>query len=610
MQTHVNAADQTRQAATSRSRPAPWLEGRRLYFIGGCELTYVKEYFEARGAVTYHTFDHQRPSDPFTETADPDSPLWAFAPDYVVLAQVQVASGLFHRLQWAGPSLDRSEQEADLDAIVGSFGVAADAVHARLAVPVVLMTHPIVHRPTYGLLEQRSLGETLSLAELIRRYELAVYDMARERDDTYVLDLGLALADDGVASGLRGATELLGEHLTREGGAAVAARLERLLWALDGRSRKIKCAVFDLDNTLWSGVLREDGVEGVQVRTVTLRAMKYLAARGVLLALCSKNDPVEAELLPGLLGADLHGAIVSAVLSWDPKSQGLRQIAEELNIGLDSLAFFDDNPRERAEVEMNAPEVLVLSDADILSSLTMPEFEPGPTITGEAQRRAEQYREQAARKRAERSLAGGDHDQADAFLHSLELRLELRPVQPAELARVAELLERTNQLNATTRRTSFAELRAAIDRGEVAVHIANLEDRFGDYGLIGAAVVRLDGEWLDLEEFALSCRAMGRGVEQAMSRYLVEQLPDGAGGLRLEFRETPRNGQLRKILGEIGFVGRPSGEAEELTLDWRSSVAVPNWLSIDPTPTRTPLPGLGEGLTVGLGKDFGEGMPP
>jgi FkbH-like protein len=369
------------------------------------------------------------------------------------------------------------------------------------------------------------------------------------------------------------ASDVLGTHVTRLGGELLAERLERMLWALDARSRRIKCAVFDLDDTLWSGVLREDGVDGVFVRHDHLAAMANLASRGILLAVCSKNDPVEAELVAQLLGAELHEKIVSMSLDWEPKSSRLAKLAADLGIGLDTLAFFDDNPRERAEVEMNAPAVLVLPDTDIMAALTMPEFEPGPAITSEAGARSTMYRQQARRSEVEAASAS-----PEVFLRSLDLRLDLHPPSGDELTRVAELIARTNQLNATMQRTSLAELRAAVEGGGSIV-VACLSDRFGDYGLVGAAVTAVEDDSLRLVELAISCRAMGRSVEHALVAELVGQLGPGRN-LVLDFVATERNGELRRILGEIGFV--PSGShdgVEALALEGGAAVAVPEWLA-------------------------------
>src|SRR5262249_11770137 len=153
----------------------------------------------------------------------------------------------------------------------------------------------------------------------------------------------------------------------------------------------------DLDGTMWSGVLREDGPAGVSPRLAYRRVLRHLAQRGILLAVCSKNDPVEEERLPDLLGKPLFEKIAVKKLGWGPKSASLPPIGKELNTGLDAIAFFDDSPSERAEVEANAPGVRVFQDVDLPSCLERPEFEPLGEITAEASMRAEMYAEQSER---------------------------------------------------------------------------------------------------------------------------------------------------------------------------------------------------------------------
>jgi FkbH-like protein len=221
---------------------------------------------------------------------------------------------------------------------------------------------------------------------------------------------------------------------------------------------------------------------------------------------------------------------------------------------------------------MNAPAVLVLADSDIMAALTMPEFEPGPGITSEADARSTMYRQQAQRSEVEAISSS-----PEVFLSSLELRLDLHEASGDELTRVAELIARTNQLNATMQRTSLAQLRSAVDGGGSIV-VACLSDRFGDYGLVGAAVSAVEGDAVRLVELAVSCRAMGRSVEHALVADLVGRIEPGRH-LVLDFVATERNGELRRILGEIGFVPQHAHDGvETLALEGGAVVAVPEWL--------------------------------
>lgn len=545
-----------------------WARNERVFLVGGCEFTYLKERIDALGFGTFHTFDHGRSGDPVLELTDRTSPIWSFEPTAVLLSTVQWSSPLFHRLLWQGGDYPRAEQVVDIDNVLRSLEDALTALRARVSAPVFVLGHPLVDRPGFGVTEPRLLGATMGQAELRHHLAASLYDVARQFDDVHILDTELLVGEIGRQSALRGDTELLGEHFTPAGGHLIADRLVTMLHAISTESRSVKVAVVDLDNTLWAGILREDGPDGVKVRHHRARALKVLARRGILLAVCSKNDPAESDHLPDLLGHDLVDEFVSVSLSWEPKSQQLQLIAQELNVGLDSLALFDDNLRERAEVQMNAPEVLVLTDEDIVPALSRAEFQPGTTLTQEARQRSQQYRERRERQTLEKSAgAAGRRD----YLESLGLTATIRRARPGEMGRVQELLARTNQLNATLKRSAGEDLLRDSD-----TFVCFLSDRFGDFGLIGAAVVRLVPTGADLTEFAFSCRAMGFSVEHAMLACLGRTLrEEGIDLLSIEFVHTDRNMRMREILGECGFTATVRAEDHE-RLECRLREGVPD----------------------------------
>lgn len=575
---HVDAeAIAATDAPDAFAAARPWLEGTRLYFIGGCEFTYVRELFEAAGAVTFDTFAHGRASDPLVEVGDPGSPLWEFAPDAIVVSQSELAISLVHATQWHGRTMSRQQQDDDLAAVIGSLDAALALIRQRCDAPVFVLGHPLVHRPSLGVYDQVLLGEVRGLAELVAAYRLELYELARRHDATHILDPQVILEGIGVAQGVEAATELLAEHFSRAGGREVAQALLTCLHAAHPKAPKVKVIAVDLDDTLWSGILREDGPAGVSVRRHLVKALRYYMARGILVAICSKNDPAEAPLLPDLLGADVVDALVDVHLGWGPKSAALADLAERLNLGIDSFALFDDNPRERAEVAQAHPTVRVFADTDIIRALTLPEFQPGPHLTAEAIARAESYRQQARRAKSERSP---DHQTPEAFLHSLGLEVTIRPAADADLPRVAELLQRTNQLNASGRRTGLRDLEQ-LHRSGSGIIVVTASDRFGDYGLIGAATFTDDGGRRTLGEFAFSCRAMGRGIEGATLSYLADQAgADGLDALEIMVVATTRNAEIIRIIGEAGFTADADGTHRLQVGRGHEAVPFPGWLDV------------------------------
>lgn len=580
---HVEAeVSATTSAPDAFDAARPWLTGKRLYFIGGCEFTYVRELFQAAGASTFDTFANKRPSDPLVEIGDPGSPLWDFDADAVVLSQSELALGLFHQLQWHGRTMTRAEQDDSLAIVVGTLASAIAQLRAKLDCPVFILGHPLIHRPSLGVYDQALLGDVRPLAELLLAYRQELYELGRRFSNTHVLDPQVLLESIGVDQGVEVA-ELLGEHFTRTGATQIAHGLLSYLHAADPRSPKVKVVVVDLDDTLWSGILREDGPSGLSVRRHRVRALRYLMARGILVAVCSKNDPAERELLEGLLTTAFVDGLVDVHLGWGPKSAALADLAQRLNLGLDSFAFFDDNPRERAEVALAHPEVRVFADTDIIRALTLPEFQAAPHLTSEAEARAQSYRQQAQRNASEKSRGDMTPEQ---FLHSLGLEVQIRMASDEDLPRVAELLQRTNQLNATTQRTDLAELARLHRTPGSGVVVTSAADRFGDYGLIGAATYTDQGATRVLNEFAFSCRAMGRGIEGALVGHLVDVArADGLEELEIAVIETTRNAEIIKILDAAGF--RPHANAIRRRPLATARSEHPAWLAVDEEGGRT-----------------------
>jgi FkbH-like protein len=310
-------------------------------------------------------------------------------------------------------------------------------------------------------------------------------------------------------------------------------------------------------------VLREDGVANLYPEWGRLGVMRALAARGVLLALCSKNDPEEELIVRQILGDELFDQLVCVKLNWNPKSTNLKQIAKDLDIGIDSLAFFDDNPAEREEVRMNAPGVTVFADTDINDALEMTMFEPIGILTEESAARTQMYKEQAKRAAAEATV---DPANLTEYYKSCAFQLDLRRPEPAATARVEELIQRTNQLNATGQRTEREDLRRYLaDPSRYYVGTASLKDKYGDYGLIGVCIAECQGHDWEVIEFDFSCRAMGKSVEHALLSHMCRTAREsGASAVTLRLKKTSRNREMHKILKDFGFAATEETDEQAL----------------------------------------------
>jgi amino acid adenylation domain-containing protein/FkbH-like protein/non-ribosomal peptide synthase protein (TIGR01720 family)/FkbM family methyltransferase len=303
---------------------------------------------------------------------------------------------------------------------------------------------------------------------------------------------------------------------------ALGTILARKILAL--KSSPYKVIALDCDNTLWDGICGEDGVEGVKINAPFRALQEFIIAQqatGKLICLCSKNQPDEVfavfEQHPDMLLKRNH--LVNWRINWQEKSQNLQSLAEELQLGLDSFIFIDDNPVECAEVRANCPEVLTLQLPQ--ESEKIPQFLDHIwafdqlQTTQEDQQRTNLYQQNIQRQRLqEGSLSFED------FLAQLNLEIEISPVQTEELTRVAQLTQRTNQFNLTTIRRSESQIKQLYNSGELDCQVVKVKDRFGDYGLVGLLLFTAQKDSLIVDTFLLSCRVLGRGVEHQMLAYL------------------------------------------------------------------------------------------
>jgi FkbH-like protein len=294
----------------------------------------------------------------------------------------------------------------------------------------------------------------------------------------------------------------------------------------------VKCVVWDLDNSLWDGVLLEN--DEVNLKPRVKKLLETLDQRGILLSIASKNDHQSAW--QHLEALEISTYFLFPQINWAPKSESIKAIARKLNIGLNTVAFIDDNPFELNEVAASIPEVACIDIRSIDSLLEQERFQGSKTA--DAQNRRRYYQEAIVREEKQVEF-GSDYVQ---FLAFCEIRLQVEGYRAEDFDRVAELVQRTNQLNFSGRKYERAPLREMLDDPNVEKYSLHCSDKFGSYGLIGFALVRRgDGE-IHIEDLMLSCRVQGKMVEQAFFSHLEEHHnPEGARRLRVNFKETRRN---------------------------------------------------------------------
>lgn len=294
----------------------------------------------------------------------------------------------------------------------------------------------------------------------------------------------------------------------------------------------IKCVVWDLDNTLWDGVLLED--EEVSLRPGVLEVIKTLDGRGILHSIASKND--HAAAMEKLEEFGLSEYFLYPQINWNSKASSVREIARAINIGIDTLAFVDDQAFEREEVMFSAPEVLCVDAADIAGMPEMPTMNPR-FITEDSRKRRQMYLSDIARNRAEKEFVGPGEE----FLATLDMVFTIALAREEDLKRAEELTVRTHQLNTTGYTYSYEELDAFRQSPAHRLFVASLDDKFGAYGKIGLVLLECNAHIWTVKLLLMSCRVMSRGVGTIMMNYLMSLARQSGVRLQAEFVPNDRN---------------------------------------------------------------------
>jgi FkbH-like protein len=490
------------------------------------------------------------------EILDPGSSLYAFEPDIVVLA-VQTRDVLAEI--WEGyADLSPLEVDASIDRMRESLSTLIRSFRNRSDASLVIHSFekPVASE---GALEgQRKTGQL----DAIEKINAELREICGQYRGVYVLDYEALVAQHGrsrwhdenkwLTARMPFATDSL---------VPMASEWLKFIYPLTGKICKVLAV--DLDNTLWGGVLGEDGPEGIQVGSEypgafyrrLQRVILDLYRRGVLLAVCSKNNSDEAMAVlrthPEMLLRPEHFAAFR--INWQDKAQNIREIAAELNLGTDAIAFLDDNPVERERVRSDMPEVKVIELPDqargFAQALRDCPFFERLVLSAEDRDHTRLYHEQ--RKRSDLAQSAGT---LEDFYRSLDQEVTISPVTPDSIARVAQLTQKTNQYNMTTRRYTEQQIESFVSKADWGVYSIRVRDRFGDNGLVGVMITRMDNEICEIDTLLLSCRVIGRTIETAMLRFLVDAgRTSGAALLQGWFLPTKKNAPVRELYSSHGF---------------------------------------------------------
>ena len=499
------------------------------------------------------------------EILDPNSGIVAFAPDIVIIATDWRAMGLPDATD--APSAVSAEQISNLRNLWRQC-------RERLGAFVIQHNFEIPATDPYGRLSAALKG---GRARLSRQINLDLWDAEQEETGVAILDVEQIAAIYGKTSW----SDPVLWHAAKQYPAPDAIPLlvrhqVALLRAVFGLSAK--CLVLDLDGILWGGVIGEDGLSGIELGGSVVgesfvafqRYIQSLQRRGIILAVCSKNNEEDAKLPfrehpEMVLSLD---DITMFVANWRPKDENLRLIAKTINIGLDSLVLVDDSPMERAWVRRQLPEVEVPEmpedPALYIRALDQQMYFEALSLTEEDLHRVESYRGNVQRKVLETASAS-----VEEFLAGLQMQVELRPVDESNLPRIAQLINKTNQFNLTTKRCSESQARGLINRPGCYTQSMRLCDRFGDNGLTGLLIAFEEGESLRIDTWLMSCRVLGRRVEEVMLGALMHYARNH--GFRYvigEYLPTAKNKQVSDLFDWLGFERIKEGPNGERKYRW------------------------------------------
>jgi len=521
------------------------------------------------------------------EILDPQSALYSFAPHTAILA-VQtrdIAPDL-----WTGyADLDSAAVAAALHRVVESFRQWIHIFRERSHANLLIHTLEQPNWPSAGVLDfQSAKGQSTAIEDINRELRC----LTGQYRGVYVVDYDGLIARHGRVrwhderkwrtSRLPIAAEHLA-HLTRE--------WLRFLVPLSGKS--VKVLAVDLDDTLWGGVIGEDGMDGIELGAeypgsayqLLQRALLDLYQRGILLAVCSKNNRNDALAVlqnhPGMLLRPSHFAAMR--INWEDKAGNLRAIASELNVGIDAMAFLDDNPVEREQVRDLLPQVLVIEPpgdiADWAATVRdCPAFER-LALSAEDQQRTTFYQAERERSQAEHRFQSKED-----FYRFLEQRAEIAPVSSATLTRIAQLTQKTNQFNLTTRRYNAQQIAELAATPGCQVLSLRMRDRFGDHGMVGVAITRDSDQVCEIDTFLLSCRVIGRKVETALLSHVAESAKArGKQYLGGWFLPTAKNEPAQDFYAQHGFsVHTRNGEGAYWRIDLGDHrIDSPEWIQVD-----------------------------
>ncbi len=532
------------------------------------------------------------------EILDPNSGLYGFKPDVAVLA----IEGEDWLPEVYSNFMDADQTSANFEQLIHGFKIKMTGLLRtfRAASTASLLIHSLA-QPQFLRAGIADASLTHGQARLVVDLNRALADASADIVAAHVVDYAGLVSQFGAQHWYDARMRLYAKApiaLNMLGN--LAQEYLKYFRALTGLSKK--CLVVDLDNTLWGGVIGEDGIDGIQLGpnypgsafVEFQRAILDLHRRGVILAVASKNNPADVDAVFAehrfMMIRKEHFAELQ--IHWNPKKDSIQRIASRLNIGLEHMVFVDDNPAECEQVRRELPMVTVIElprRPELYAQTLVSQGLFDTLAQSDEDRRRGQLYQQRAMAESARSASTNIED----YYRDLAMKLSLAPVDSGSRTRAAQLTQKTNQFNITTVRYSEAELDARLGAADDMLVTVGVLDRFGDNGIVGLMMARVEVDRLAIDTFLLSCRVIGRTVETAMLAYLCEAAQQrGLDKLFGQVVPTEKNMPARDLFEKHGF--RKLGEDQSGTTTWElnlasATVQVPDWFEMQAAPSSNKL---------------------
>jgi FkbH-like protein len=475
---------------------------------------------------------------------------------------------IFLKLETISPALSfkfselsGDEIQKEVDLIKAFIDMTISSVRGRTSSIITWHSFELPIYPAFGMLDFRSESLQHGIIDDLNRY---LKKQLFNNENCFYIDLNNICSLIGVNKFYDNRYWHIGKApYTLDALKNISINNFKLIRALKGKNKK--CLVLDCDNTIWGGIVGEDGIDGIKISTNYPGSAFYafqqeilnLYHRGIIIALCSKNNDFDVwnvlDNHPDMLLKRNH--ISTAQINWNNKAENIQKIAIELNVGLDSLVFVDDNEFEVELINKYLPEVETIHlprgrAIDYKNILASCGYFDSLSYTNEDRIRGAQYQAESSRKKASKEFIGN----LDEYLESLDMVVDLDMADSFSIPRIAQLTQKTNQFNLTTKRYSEADIKVFSESINYDVLTIKLKDRFGDLGIVGCSIIQKNENKANIDTFLLSCRAIGRGIETVLLNASIDVMKSNKIEIvQSFFAQTKKNVQVKSFYEDHGF---------------------------------------------------------